>query len=417
LVIQAKATFIIQTGIQMNKINTTIAVCTIACLLLLGCTPRNQGNSTDSTNNANNANIDHSYSGGDLIHIDVRRSHPVKDINLEDIARIEFLQLEMHDDFLFSGSPRVVTENYIIFGENFSSDVIVFSREGKPLHRWNRVGQGPEEFTHLRELLYDEAADEIFIITHLGIMVYSLTGEFSRMLRLHERVFLNWSGTEVANFDAETFLLHSPAELFPTPFSLFSKKDGSLIKSIDIPRGRHIITTVDIPEMAQRLARPSHRVVNYQDGFLLSNFALDTAFFLSQSRELSPILVRTPRIHSMSPVVYLNSFVETGGYQFFSAVTVRNENFRLPTTFLMRDKQTSSVYRQRIYFDEFRGKEISLSPETIAITQNSRLGLIELELTELQDANEEGRLSGRLKELVENSEEDGNNIFMLLHFK
>jgi hypothetical protein len=45
------------------------------------------------------------------------------------------------------------------------------------------------------------------------------------------------------------------------------------------------------------------------------------------------------------------------------------------------------------------------------------IGLIELDLVELQDANDEGRLSGRLREIVENSEEDGNNVFMLLHFK
>ena len=75
------------------------------------------------------------------------------------------------------------------------------------------------------------------------------------------------------------------------------------------------------------------------------------------------------------------------------------------------------MYRQRIVFDDFTGREATISHGTIATTQNSRLGLISLDLTELQDANDEGRLSGRLQEIVENSYEFGNNVFMLLHFK
>jgi len=43
--------------------------------------------------------------------------------------------------------------------------------------------------------------------------------------------------------------------------------------------------------------------------------------------------------------------------------------------------------------------------------------LIDLSLVELQDANRENKLSGKLKELVDNSDNEGNNIYMLLHFK
>ena len=75
------------------------------------------------------------------------------------------------------------------------------------------------------------------------------------------------------------------------------------------------------------------------------------------------------------------------------------------------------MYRQKITFNDYRGKEVYISPETIVNTQDSRLGLIILRLVELQDANSENRLSGKLKELVDNSDEDGNDIYMLLHLK
>ena len=58
-----------------------------------------------------------------------------------------------------------------------------------------------------------------------------------------------------------------------------------------------------------------------------------------------------------------------------------------------------------------------ISPETISYTQNSKLGLIILNLDELKEANKEDKLRGKLKELVENSDDDGNDIYMLLSFK
>ena len=119
----------------------------------------------------------------------------------------------------------------------------------------------------------------------------------------------------------------------------------------------------------------------------------------------------------MAPVVYLNGFVEAGNYEFVSVVTVKLENGELPITYLMRDKETGSVYRQKMTLNDYQGKYVTISPETIANTQDSKLGLIVLGLVELQDANNENKLSGQLKELVENSDEDGNDIYMLLHFK
>jgi hypothetical protein len=362
---------------------------------LFGCTPRNQNDS-------------------DLIHINVSRSYPVKEIRLAEIADIEFVQLEMHDDFLFMGAPQVITSDKIILGQ-FNGDIFVFSRTGKPLSRFNRRGGGPEEFPDFRWLVYDEATDEIFVQSSTGIMVYSSTGEFQRVIPLLERSSVG----DLVSFDSELLLLYDRNDVYPAPFVLISKKDGEIIREIDTPRDEmiHPFLVLQDEVSISIIAAPAHHIVKHNDGFLLTDFALDTVYFLSQNRELSPILTRSPAIQSMNTIIYLNSFIEAGGYQFFSAVTVRNENGRLPRTYLMRDKRTDAIYRQRITFDEFRGREITLSPTTITNTQNSRLGLISLDLTELQDANDEGRLSGRLKELVENSEEDGNNVFMLLHFK
>ena len=347
----------------------------------------------------------------DLIHINVSVSYPINEIRLEEVAKVEFLQLGMHDDFLFRGNPRIITENKIILGEN-NGDILIFSQDGKPIFKFNRRGQGAEEFINILGLIYDEVTDEFFVHSPHHIVVYSSSGKFKRRFPLPEGAIVR----DIGRFDRETLILYDDSQVV---FMLISKKNGEIVEKIDIPTDErmNIVYIIQDERGISALAAPAHRIVRYKDGFLLTDFALDTVFFLSQNRELTPILTRSPAIQSMSRIIYLNSFVEAGNYQFFSAVTVRNENGRLPRTYLMRDKRTGAVYRQRITFDDFSGKEITLSPQTIVHTQNSRLGLVSLDLTELQDANNEGRLSGRLKEIVENSEEDGNNVFMLLHFK
>ena len=55
-------------------------------------------------------------------------------------------------------------------------------------------------------------------------------------------------------------------------------------------------------------------------------------------------------------VIYLNSFVDVGNYEFFSAVRVESENDRLPVTYLMRDKTTDLVFRQKISFNDYKEK-------------------------------------------------------------
>ena len=380
------------------KFYTVLIFCTILIFSMSGCTQKNENNS-------------------DLIHINVSAAYSEKVINLNEIAEIEFLQLEMHDDFLFRGLPRVITSDKIIFGEFSSGDILVFSRDGKPISRFNRRGGGPEEFPSLMRLVYDETTNEIFVQSPTRIMVYSLTGEFKRTIPLLEESSLG----VLVSFNSEYLLLYDRNNIYPTPFSLISKNDGS-VETVDMPNGNKIDDVVVFRSGERNITMlpPMHHIIWYNDGFLLNNYATDTIFFLSQNRVLSPFLIRTPELHSTN-LITLSGFVEAGNYQFFQTTRHRIENrdgrYFLPETFLMRDKTTGSIYRQRIIFDDFRGREISISHATIANTQNSRIGLISLDLTELQDANDTGRLSGRLKEIVENSDEDGNNVFMLLHFK
>ena len=357
----------------------------------------------------------------DLILFDMRASYPVKQIKMEEVADIEYFQLEVDEEFLFSDAPSIITADKIIINQTSNGDILVFSRDSKPLSKFNHRGNGPEDYpNNIRQLFYNEASDELYIHSINKIAVYSLLGKFKRSIPFLQETYIQ----SIVNFDSETLLLYDGSQKYPSPFTFIAKEDGSIVDTVNMPKDKNVITYIvhqtfnnNVLTSMQVIIAPAYNFVKYKDGYLLTDFSIDTVYYLSGNKKLSPILVRRPEIQSMDPVIYLNSFIEAGNYEFVSAITVKDENGKLPTTYLMRDKKTGSVYRQKITFNDYRGKETSLSPETIVNTQDSKLGLIVLSLTELQDANRENKLSGRLKELVDNSDEDGNDIYMLLNFK
>ena len=370
---------------------------------------------------------------GSLMEFNVSTSYTEKEIKLEEVADIEYLQLGVYEDFLFSRDPLIITSEKIIFYEFLTGDVMVYSRDGNPLFKFNRKGNGPEEYTEITQLIYDETTDEFFVksFSSGNIMVYDARGEFNRVIPLplssptqaiSGRASIS-ATVELANFDPKTLLLFDSFNNYP--FSLISKEDGSVIKSIEIPKDQDIATYIMAMQMNSRneitgvniLRAPANHFVKYNDGYLLTEFSIDTVYFLSSDKKLSPFLVRQPAIQSMDPAIILNTLVEAGNYEFLLAVTIMDDSGALPQKYLMRDKKTGSIYRQKITFNDYKGKEVNIVPETIAITQAGKLGLIVFSLTELQDANSDNKLSGKLKELIDNSDEDGNNIYMLLHFK
>ena len=382
---------------NINK-TLSLSICTTVYFLFSGCTSEKRNESG-------------------LMPINVSISYPEKEIGLEDIADIEYLQLEVNEGFLFRDLPETITKDKIIIGQRSNGDVLVFSREGKPLSKFNHRGGGPQDYNMIwGRILYDEISDEIIVQASPNkLIVYSSMGDFRRIIPLLEGSMVS----DLINYDSKMLLIFDENNLYPTSLSLISKEDGRMVESIDIPSGEKVRLIVRHQEglMTFFYAVPGRYILWHNKGYLLTDYSTDTVYYYSPKKELSPILVRMPNVHSMTPMVTLHGFVEAGNYEFFFTAKFQPENDEIPTTYLMRDKKTDAVYRQKIAFNDYKGRQVYISPQTILNTQDSKLGLIVFGLVELQDANSENKLSGKLKELVENSDEDGNDIYMLLHFK
>ena len=366
--------------------------------------------------------------------IDVRRNYPEKRVCLTDIAYVEFLYLcSDNDDFLFQGTISSITENKVVVFDWSSGSILFFSRDGKPKSRFNRVGQGPEEHTHSVQLVYDEAAGELFV-ANVGaglpiIQVYSSIGEHKRTIRLPEGTFLNG---RLISFDAYSLFFYDGSmtgaivrgepdlsvEDFVVPFYRISKATGKALDYIRLP-----LTPVSLEINLEGRRIPTAGVttlIKSLEGVLLSNGRNDTVFLFGYDRMLTPVLYKTPSLTSLNPVVFLNGLIDRGSFQFFRTVVVRpGEEFPavFPSRYFVRNKRTGEIFRQRFFLSDYQGKEFVINPRGFGSIYEGGY-VFELDLGELKEAYRENRLGGKLKELVTTLDEyEGNNVFMLLHFK
>jgi len=364
--------------------------------------------------------VDKKISPERIIHLDVSKTYPEKSITLEDIAEVKYVQMEVHDDYLFSPSPinmMHVSSSTIMIHDYYSThDFLFFTGDGKPKSKFNHFGLGPEEYSYVTSSIYDEEVDELFVLSDNKISVYSSAGKHYYSIDLPAENSFVLRKSSIAFYDKESLLIYYENNAYNKNFVRISRKDASVIEEIDVPNHKDIVLYARSQSGMRVNVRgaPTHNIVKHKDGFLLTDHSLDTVFFYGRNKELSPVLVRTPSIFDMDPYVFINSFVEAGNYLFLNRVTV---NIDMPTDYLMINKKDHSIFMPRILMKDYKGKEINLSPENIYCTANSGTGFIELNIEELKEAYEDNKLSGKLKEMVKSSDDESNNIFMILFFK
>lgn len=411
---------------------SALAASIMASLILCGC------NSSQPTQ-------------GDVIQIDVTKNYPEKEIKLTDIADVSYVRFDAEqDEYLFQGNPVSVTKNQIVI-YTYSGDFLFFSREGKAKSRFNRKGEGPEEYVNMRKAFYDEENDELFVSLGNSIKIYTATGEYKRTLSLPKKAWIN----ELVLYDSYSLILYDVSvrqefalrklnkmtgaeeqnetilpednDRYLSSIIRVSKIDGSLIEYIDVPENYDIELSASFQrgDMTGVNFGPSNRILKHKNGLLLCNQETGVVFLYDNKQLLTPVLEQKPLIETLNPIVYVNNLIETTNYQFIEAITLKqNVSTRseaaylsFPSTYLISNKKDGSVYTQKIVLDDFKEKEINISPATIARTLNAQTGYIPLTLDELKEAYDNDKLSGELKELVASMDEEENDIYVLLDFK
>ena len=375
--------------------------------------------------------------------IDTRENYPEKEMMLTEIADVSYVHLSKeNDDYLYRGRINCVTENTIVVFDNSSSSMLFFSKDGTPKSRFNRFGQGQQDYSRMvSKILYDEPADEVFVSALTGnkIQVYSSTGEYRRTLTLPQGVFME----EIISFDQQSLLVYnflrdrnkafaasrveSDVIIHDTDSSFFliSKTDGEVMDYAELP-GNDISLSIGggTGENVFIMITRSKYLSKCSEGVLLSNAYTDTVYLYCKEKTLTPVFCKTPLVSNSGPRVILKGCIDEGKYQYVTIESTSRENTDAPqkaeTKHYMRDKKTGEIFRQRIVLPDYEGKEfyISIGYNDTHFLEKGVLMHFELDLFELKQAFDDNKLSGKLKELVAtlNADED-NNVFMLVALK
>lgn len=371
-----------------------------------------------------------------FITIDVTKKYPKKELILQDFLDIEYIQLETNNEFITSASLQDISGNIILMKDlnrANTGNIFIFNRDGNALRKINHLGQGGEEYTNILDIKIDKYNNEIFVnnLFSYQILVYDTLGNFKRKLKHKEGFFYN----QIADFNQGYLICHDGLQEFNKPdikrncFLIISKLDGS-IKEIQIPYIKKISMLMMVKDITGEIISDVYTFYNkqlipYHNNWILIETSADTIYTYSQDHEMDPFIVRTPSIQSMNPEVFLFVGVLTNRYYFMQTVK-KQFNFEkrtgFPTTELVYDRQENSIFECIVLNADFTDKRpISLvyqAPSPPAILNNDEIAfMIRLEVPDLLEAYEMGKLKGELKKIAANLNEDSNPVLMLAKYK
>ncbi len=403
--------------------------CLACSLMFIGCTPKK---GTDA--------------GSSLPVIDVNKEYPVKRIDIHELAEVTYIPLETTDSSLlqiFGGGA--ISDSIIVAFDILQSQFGFFDEKGNYLHTVNRFGQGTEEYYGVTRCDVDFEKKELYVCAIPNkIYTYDFDGTYKNAFKLPKNIaFVE----DIVNYDADYLLTFNDSykpspdklnrEADKEPFYLINKKDGT-VRNID----KRLRTEKPVHHIFQIVKGQSGRY-SLSEGFqvnhilkngsdcLLTNNALDTLYNY-KNHQLEPVFVRTPSASTMDVPKLITPFAYTDAYFMFGIVPMDYEigkkyyfDERMAPHYIL-DRKTNEIF-QVILYDSLLDPEFDVKDKRDAWnifphhtfmhlhSKNQGVGHYKTELV-LEKLNE-GKLSGKLKEMALKLKEDDNNCIAIYKFK
>ena len=365
-----------------------------------------------------------------FITVDVTATYPKKELILQDFMDVEYIPLESTDSFITMAHVQDIGEDVIIVrNRNRSSDgnIFFFDKKGKGLRKINRQGAGGEEYTFLLKVILDEDNNELFVNDHYvnKIFVYDQFGKFKRSFSHKEGGIYN----PVYNFDEDNLICLDYASDFDLKpknrFFIISKEDGRIVKEIQIPFKDKKTTVLTLTDAAKGItisnSARNEELIPYLGDWVLMDPSSDTIYKSEPDFSMTPIIVRTPSIETMIPEIFLFPGVFTDRYYFLQTVKKEYDfttNSGFPRTDLVYDQQEKAIYEYTVLNADFSTKKLVNMVYEITLINDDGIAFVQrLEAPELIEANENGELKGKLKEIASTLDEESNPVLMLARYK
>ena len=356
--------------------------------------------------------------------VDFEKEYPQKDLLVSENADVEYVRLETTDEVLLDGLAGLylsVTDRYIVTNNSKEGRIFVFNRQGKHLYNFMRKGNSGEEFMYAKKVRVDDKAEEIFVLDARNkVLVYTLDGKFKRVLDLPK----DMRADDLWNYDNEWLLSYDNYNLdregltcAEQPFFLISKKDGQ-VKRIGVNAKDRIGPRIYFEKNGQRgvMAVSMNYIYKNGDEFVLSELGNDTVFMLKND-EISPLLVRTPRSKDKDVRSMMSAPLKLGDYieVVEAPKELKMESGKIETKSVYLNLKTGECFDLNLKDDvNFVEPSAVRSSEYVEAPKNHILSMPNTD--RLFQWKEEGRLKGKLAEMVDEMKEDDNPILIIYKF-
>ena len=363
---------------------------------------------------------------GPLPVVDFEKEYPAKNLLVSEHADVEYVRLETSDEVLLDGIASIylsVTDRYIVTNNMREGRIFVFNRQGKHLHNFMKKGNSGEEFVYAKVVRVDDKAEEIFVLdTRNKVLVYTLDGKFKRVLDIPKDMLAD----DLWNYDDEWLLSYDMYNLdrgdlpcSEQPFFLLSKKDGS-VKRVEVNAKDRIGPRIYFEQDGKRAVMSVSFNYIYKNGdeFVLGELGNDTVFMLKKG-EVSPLLVRTPGSKDKDVRSMMCAPLKLGDYigvaEAPKSLSLGNTKFATKDVFLNLKTGEKCILslKDDVNFVEPTG--IRHSNERVEAPKNHILWMPNTD--RLFQWKEEGKLKGKLAEMVEEMTEDDNPVLIIYKFR
>ena len=363
--------------------------------------------------------------------LDFRTEIPEKTFALEDVGKVRYVRFNVSDSVLLGEEMKLsVAGDNLFFYHPGQGDIIGFESNGNLLTHFNRKGQSNEEYTDIRQFVYDTDRHEIFIFTtgRKGIAVYDLDGSFKRLLPVPDTIMLDG----MASLDKRKLIFldmknaqfvkdGEPVKFSPDfpspseyPYVLFDKETAEFAPMTALKsenRFNSFVLTMKDSRPFIYLGRQSHLFTSGQQ-CLISEPASDTAFALSPDLSLTPVFTRLPSVREKEGKISCSVMASTSRTMLVEAIVLKYEG----GDGLARKQYLYNVPENSFSLCKFTGNDFEGYEFQNPVIANNKLYYI-LYPFSLLEAEKANKLHGELQEIAKTLGEEDNPILMEVALK
>ncbi len=377
-----------------NVIYLVFSVCLLAC----------------TSNSSQNSNRE-------LCIFDISSDYPLKEVDIHEIADVEYIALETTENSLLKNTiPLKISDKYIVVNGIYDGKIFFFDRSGKHLWTNKHIGQGNKECLMIGYFEVDFANEEYFIYDIQKLQVYSLKGEYKRMLPLkfprseYCKYLINYD--EKYLFAYHELMPRLPGFEKPRyPFFLIDKQTGAQTP-IDLKVERPL--QLELWRDGEKQDSYPKSVLNNAGDILIAEGGLDTLYSYTNDK-ITPIAVRTPSVYEGPYPLAINAVMYSDKYFIFEVHPIYWNARECRRGVL--DRETGEVRKWKLYDSNIssRGSHVLASYSLTATSKN--LCMFVLSPEDLLEQLEAGELKGPLKEVASKLKFDDNKVIAICKLK